>query len=168
MNLLPLISLTAALQSPAPLDSVDRYVAGELERQRIPALSIAILRGDSVLLARGYGYANVEHRVPATDSTIYQSGSVGKQFAAAAVVMLSEEGRLARNHHPPSPHPHLRHSRLRRQHARLPPRLQRGRAGPAGGGPPAGVPARRALELQQHRIPAARRGYPPGHGEFLR
>ncbi|MEZ0334858.1 MAG: serine hydrolase domain-containing protein, partial [Gemmatimonadales bacterium] len=49
---------------------------------------------DSVLLARGYGFANVEHDVPATDSTIYQSGSVGKQFTAAAVVMLSEEGRL--------------------------------------------------------------------------
>lgn len=95
MNLLPLLSLTAAFQSPAALDSVDRYVAGELERQRVPALSIAILRGDSVLLGRGYGYANVEHRVPATDSTIYQSGSVGKQFTAAAVVMLSEEGRLS-------------------------------------------------------------------------
>ncbi len=78
----------------APLDSVDRYVKAELARQRIPGLSVAILRGDSVLLARGYGYANVEHDVPATDSTIYQSGSVGKQFTAAAVVMLSEDGRL--------------------------------------------------------------------------
>src|SRR3989454_8414750 len=35
------------------------------------------------------------HHVSATDSTVYQSGSVGKQFTAAAIVMLSEQGRLS-------------------------------------------------------------------------
>jgi CubicO group peptidase (beta-lactamase class C family) len=76
------------------LDSVDRYLRAELARQRIPGMSVAILRGDSVLLARGYGFANLEHRVPATDSTIYQSGSLGKQFTAAAIVTLAQEGKL--------------------------------------------------------------------------
>ncbi len=79
----------------AALDSVDRYVRAELARQRIPGMSIAVLRGDSIVLARGYGYANLEHRVPATDSTIYQSGSVGKQFTSAAVVSLAREGKLS-------------------------------------------------------------------------
>jgi CubicO group peptidase (beta-lactamase class C family) len=78
----------------AALDSVDRYLRAELSRQRIPGMSVAVLRGDSVLLARGYGFADLEHRVPATDSTIYQSGSVGKQFTAAAIVTLAREGRL--------------------------------------------------------------------------
>ena len=78
----------------AALDSVDRYVRAELERQRIPGMSVAVLRGDSILLARGYGFANLEHRVPATDSTIYQSGSVGKQFTSAAIVTLAREGKL--------------------------------------------------------------------------
>ena len=82
------------LRAQAALDSVDRYVRAEVTRQRIPGLSVAVLRGDSVLLARGYGVANLEHRVPATDSTVYQSGSVGKQFTAAAIVALSREGRL--------------------------------------------------------------------------
>ena len=76
------------------LDSVDHYVRAELARQRIPGMSVVVLRGDSVLLARGYGFANLEHRVPATDSTVYQSGSVGKQFTAAAIVTLAREGRL--------------------------------------------------------------------------
>ncbi|MBA3317251.1 MAG: serine hydrolase, partial [Gemmatimonadales bacterium] len=58
-----------AARAQAALDSVDRYVRAELTRQRIPGLSVAVLRGDSVLLARGYGFANLEHRVPATDST---------------------------------------------------------------------------------------------------
>jgi CubicO group peptidase (beta-lactamase class C family) len=76
------------------LHDVDRYVRAEVARQRIPGLSLAILRGDSVLLARGYGEANVELHVAASDSTIYQSGSLGKQFTSALVVMLAEEGRL--------------------------------------------------------------------------
>src|SRR2546430_14951442 len=86
-----LVVSAAAAQTPATLDSIDRYVRTEVTRYRIPGLSLAVLRGDSVVLARGYGYANVEHRVPATDSTVYQSGSVGKQFTAAAIVMRSEE-----------------------------------------------------------------------------
>jgi CubicO group peptidase (beta-lactamase class C family) len=90
-----LLSAPAAAQTPAVVGSIDRFVRSELARQRIPGMSVAVLRGDSLLLARGYGYANVEHHVPATDSTVYKVGSVSKQFTAAAVVMLSEQGRLS-------------------------------------------------------------------------
>jgi CubicO group peptidase (beta-lactamase class C family) len=83
-----------AAQTPAVPDAVDRFIRAELARQRIPGMSVAILRGDSVLLARGYGLANREHRVPATDSTLYNVGSVTKQFTAAAIVLLSQQGRF--------------------------------------------------------------------------
>ena len=87
--------LSSSLPAQVPqLDSVNRYVSAELKRQQIPGLSIAVLRGDQVLIARGYGFSNLEHRVPATDSTIYQSGSLGKQFIGAAVAMLAQQGRL--------------------------------------------------------------------------
>jgi CubicO group peptidase (beta-lactamase class C family) len=94
---LPLLLLwcsRAIAQTPAWSDSVDRFINSELARQRIPGMSIAILKRDSVLLARGYGFANVEHHVPATDSTVYDVGSVTKQFTAAGIVLLSEQGRL--------------------------------------------------------------------------
>jgi CubicO group peptidase (beta-lactamase class C family) len=78
----------------AALDSVQRYIAAERSRQQIPGLSVAVLRGDQVLLARGFGLANIELSVPASDSTIYQSGSLGKQFTAAAVLMLASQDRL--------------------------------------------------------------------------
>ncbi len=84
----------AAAQAGAVPDTVDRFIKAELQRQRIPGMSVAILRGDSVLLARGYGLANLEHRVPATDSTVYAVGSLSKQFTAAAIVLLSQQGRL--------------------------------------------------------------------------
>ncbi|HET7240499.1 MAG TPA: hypothetical protein VFI77_05035, partial [Gemmatimonadales bacterium] len=65
---MPLLSilLSAAVQTtaaPAPIDSIDRYVRSEMARQRIPGLSMAVLRGDSLILARGWGEANVEHHV---------------------------------------------------------------------------------------------------------
>jgi CubicO group peptidase (beta-lactamase class C family) len=89
-----LFAPTAAAQTRAGVDSIDGFVRSELARQRVPGMSVAVLRGDSVLLARGYGYANVEHHVPATDSTVYPVGSVSKQFTAAGIVMLAEQGRL--------------------------------------------------------------------------
>jgi CubicO group peptidase (beta-lactamase class C family) len=84
----------AAAQTPSSLDTVDRFIRAELTRQHIPGMSVAVLRGDSVLLARGYGLANVEQRLPATDSTVFPVGSVTKQFTAAAIVLLSQQGRL--------------------------------------------------------------------------
>ena len=74
--------------------AINRYVQSELERQHIPGLSLAVLIGDRVRLSRGYGFANVELHVPASDSTVYQSGSMGKQFTAALVEMLVDNQRL--------------------------------------------------------------------------
>lgn len=81
-------------QSTARLDSVNQYIRSELTRQHIPGASVTILRGDSVVLSQGYGWANIELRVPASDSTIYQSGSMGKQFTAAGIMLLVGRGRL--------------------------------------------------------------------------
>src|SRR4051794_23437190 len=75
----------ASSQRPSVIDSINSYVPGQLREQRIPGASVAVLRGDRVVLKRGYGLANVELAVPTSDSTIYQSGSMGKQFTAAAV-----------------------------------------------------------------------------------
>jgi len=84
--------LLALLQ--ADTAAINRFVTAEMQRQKIPGLSLAVLRGDTVLLSRGYGVANVELRVPASDSTVYQSGSMGKQFTAALVEMLVAQGKL--------------------------------------------------------------------------
>src|SRR5919107_675238 len=146
--LLPALAGSATLTAPAAaqadrsIASVDRFVRDEVRRQEIPGLSIAVLRGDRLLLARGYGFANLEHRVPASDSTVYQSGSLGKQFTAA----------LGLGHRPTPADPYLGHPRLHRQRRRSPPGLHRGRARPGHGGVAADVSAGPALELQQHGI----------------
>jgi CubicO group peptidase (beta-lactamase class C family) len=73
---------------------VDEYVKAEMQKQKIPGLSIAVVKNGEVVKAQGYGLANVELNVPATAETIYQSGSVGKQFTSAAVMLLVEEGKI--------------------------------------------------------------------------
>jgi CubicO group peptidase (beta-lactamase class C family) len=73
---------------------VDDYIHSEMERQHIPGLSLLVSREGKTLRAQGYGLANVELQVPVKPETIFQSGSVGKQFTATAVMMLVEEGRI--------------------------------------------------------------------------
>lgn len=73
---------------------VDSLVAAELKAQRIPGVAVAVLRGGQVVLAKGYGFANLEHQVPVRPETVFQSGSIGKQFTATLVMMLAEQGKL--------------------------------------------------------------------------
>jgi len=87
-----LLSLLLAVQTDTA--AINRYIQAEVERQHIPGLSVAVLSGDRVVLSRGFGFANVELHVPASDSTVYQSGSMGKQFTAALVEMLVDNRRL--------------------------------------------------------------------------
>src|SRR5215813_5643333 len=80
-------------------DKVDDYVKAEMTRQKIPGLSIAVVNNGEIVKAKGYGLANVELTVAATTDTIFQSGSVGKQFTATLVMMLVEEGRMSLDDH---------------------------------------------------------------------
>lgn len=64
------------------------------QKEHIPGLSIAILREQTVVLAEGYGWANLEHDVPATADTVYEIASITKLFTATAVMQLVEDGRI--------------------------------------------------------------------------
>jgi len=87
---LMIVSQTVVAQT----DKVDEYVQSEMAKQRIPGLSIAVVKNGEVIKAKGYGFANIELKVAASPETIYQSGSVGKQFTSAAVMLLVEEGKI--------------------------------------------------------------------------
>jgi len=60
----------------------------------VPGVSIAVMRGDTLLLTRGYGLMNVETREPVHHDSVYQIGSITKQFTAAAIMKLVEQGKL--------------------------------------------------------------------------
>ncbi len=73
---------------------VDAFIKSEMEKQQIPGVSLAIVRDGKMIYAKGYGLANVELNVAVKPETIFQSGSVGKQFTATAVMMLVEAGKI--------------------------------------------------------------------------
>ncbi len=75
-------------------ETVDGMAQELIDTGRTAALGIAIDRGGTVLLDKGYGYADVENKVKATPETIYRIGSVTKQFTAVAIVQLQAAGKL--------------------------------------------------------------------------
>ena len=80
--------------NPAQTDAVDTYIRAEMEKQRIPGAALLVSRGGKIVRAQGYGLANVELQVAVKPETIFQSGSMGKQFTATAIMMLVEEGKI--------------------------------------------------------------------------
>src|SRR5215469_6660320 len=80
---------------PQRLSSIDSFVTRQMARQKIPGLALGIYSRGQILLAKGYGQANVELGVAVKPQTLFQSGSVGKQFVSAAIMMLVEEGKLS-------------------------------------------------------------------------
>lgn len=90
-----LLAVTPCIAQQSLEKRVDDFVAAEMQKQRIPGVSLAVVRNGEIILAKGYGFANVEHQVPVKPETIFQSGSVGKQFTATAVMMLVEDGKLS-------------------------------------------------------------------------
>lgn len=75
-------------------DPVDQFIQSEMATRKIPGLALLVCREGKIVRAQGYGMANVELQVPVKPETVFQSGSVGKQFTATAVMMLVEEGKV--------------------------------------------------------------------------
>ena len=94
-------AVRAQAQEPAPAEPndprVDRFrqqLEADRERLKIPGLSAVILEDGEVLWTQGFGYADVERRVPATPDTLYHIASVTKTFTAILALQLVEQGKL--------------------------------------------------------------------------
>lgn len=74
---------------------VDSVANAAVSEHRTPGVSIAIVKNGQTILAKGYGYADLENDVAATPQTVYRIGSVTKQFTAAAIMRLMEQGKLS-------------------------------------------------------------------------
>ena len=86
-------SATAQAQSD-PLSGFDEYVTRALAQWRVPGVAVAVVRGDSVVLVRGYGVKEAGRPEPVTARTMFEIGSTSKAFSAALIAMLVDEGRL--------------------------------------------------------------------------
>ncbi len=75
-------------------DPIGEFVRTEMQQQHIPGLTLLVSKNGKPIRTEGYGVSNLELNVPARPETIFQSGSVGKQFTATAVMMLVEAGKV--------------------------------------------------------------------------
>ena len=89
------IILLLGCSSWAGADDVDDFVQQHMQKRQTPGLALLVVKDGQTVKSQGYGMANLEHQVPVKPETIFQSGSVGKQFTATAVMMLVEEGKLS-------------------------------------------------------------------------
>jgi CubicO group peptidase (beta-lactamase class C family) len=88
--------LSAAEPFPAELrSSIDAAVAEVLTKSGAPSASVAVVKDGAIAYERAYGAATLEPRRAATPGMRYSIGSVSKQFTAAAILILAEEGKLS-------------------------------------------------------------------------
>lgn len=92
ITLLILLTATAAAQDPAP--KFDEYMNALAAQQRFTG-SVLVAREGKVILAKGYGLANIELDAPNTPQTKFRLGSITKQFTATAILLLQERGKLS-------------------------------------------------------------------------
>lgn len=65
------------------------------DRPGLPGCALAVTQDGRLVYSRGYGYANLDYDIPITPQTVFDVGSVTKQFVAASISMLELEGKLS-------------------------------------------------------------------------
>ncbi len=91
---LALLSMSSGGDAADFRPAVDRYLRAEMRRQHIPGFALAVLKDGKPLYVKGYGAATLEHPVLVAPNTVFQLGSLGKQFTAVAIMLLADEGKL--------------------------------------------------------------------------
>ena len=95
--ILSLLSATNAQAdlSPELRDKIDKLATDALTRSGVPSASVAVVRDGKIVYLKAYGSARLEPRTPATSEMRYSIGSISKQFTAAALLLLQEQGKLS-------------------------------------------------------------------------
>jgi CubicO group peptidase (beta-lactamase class C family) len=75
-------------------DSLDRVMPDMLRELRIPGAAVAVIQDGRVAVMRGYGYADLERRIPVTPATGFSVGSISKAVTAWGVMRLVDQGKL--------------------------------------------------------------------------
>jgi len=97
-----LLSLSAGVDANAQADlspemrgKIDKLASDALARSGVPSASIAVVKDGKIVYLNAYGSARLEPKTPATTGMRYSIGSISKQFTAAAMLLLQEQGKLS-------------------------------------------------------------------------
>jgi len=73
---------------------LETLIQREMQQKQLPAFSIALVDGNEIVWAQGFGYQDPEHKTPATAHTVYRVGSVSKLFTDIAIMQMTEAGKI--------------------------------------------------------------------------
>src|SRR4051812_39068436 len=76
-------------------DKVDDLLKAEMQKRQVAGLSLMVIKDGQPIKTEGYGVANLEWNVPVTRDTVFEIGSMTKQFTAACTLLLAQDGKLA-------------------------------------------------------------------------
>jgi CubicO group peptidase (beta-lactamase class C family) len=79
----------------AHADRVDDYIKSEMDKRRIPGVVLTIISNGQTIKTAAYGLANLELGMPVKPETVFEIGSVTKQFTAAGILLLAQDGKLS-------------------------------------------------------------------------
>ena len=82
-------------QTTEQLDSLDAYYAKAMQEWNIPGMAIAIVSGDEIVFAKGYGYANLENKAKVDANTLFAIASNSKAFTSTALAQLVDQGKIS-------------------------------------------------------------------------
>jgi CubicO group peptidase (beta-lactamase class C family) len=90
-----LLSPTVSAQSASPdFSALEKVIQEELKDTNTPGAAIAIVSGDRVVFAKGFGLANIETGAPIIADMLFRLGSTTKMFTGAALVTLAAQGKI--------------------------------------------------------------------------
>ncbi len=92
------LSLSASAQdqlSPEIREKIDKLATDVLARTGVPSASVAVVKDSQIVYVKAYGNARLDPLTPATPEMRYSIGSISKQFTAAAILLLQEQGKLS-------------------------------------------------------------------------
>ncbi|SVC15384.1 uncharacterized protein METZ01_LOCUS268238, partial [marine metagenome] len=89
------IYLTPVESSNGDIKEFDEYIRTSISEANIAGMGIAIVSGDSILFAKGYGYSNIQTKEPFTPQTVMNIASISKTFVGVAIMYLVEQGLIS-------------------------------------------------------------------------
>ena len=99
LTLLSIASLPAiSAQNTPPVDNPSQRVDEvfkKMDSTVSPGCALSVMRDSSIIYERGYGMADLDHNVPITPATVFHVASMSKQFTAASILLLAQEGKLS-------------------------------------------------------------------------
>lgn len=98
----PILLMAAGTAAAAPADKpppplstkVDRDVTEAMRHYRVPGAAVMAIRNGHVTYTRAFGFRDLQHRLPVRSDTLFEIGSITKQFTAACIMQLQEQGKL--------------------------------------------------------------------------